>query len=132
MVERGFTLVELCIVLVVMSILSMIAWSQYKNYLVRGRQTEVKITLLSLVQKLEQEQEEQITILLGAHQSPYFQFVASFGIDDSTGFRVWVVQAIPQGVMRGTGGFGIDSRGNSCFTASQDSLCVPQMRESWH
>lgn len=132
MVERGFTLVELCIVLVVMAIISTIAWSQYKNYVVRGRQAEAKITLLSLVQKLEQEREEQVANLLVAHQSPYFQFVASARVDDITGFRVWSVQAVPQGVMRGTGVFGVDSRGNSCFSAYQDTLCVPQMRESWH
>lgn len=132
MVERGFTLVELCIVLVVMAIISTMAWSQYKHYVVRGRQAEAKTTLLSLVQKLELEREERVANLLVAHQSPYFHFVASASVDDITGFRVWLVQAVPRGMMRGTASFGLDSRGNSCFSVAQDTLCVPQMRESWH
>jgi|SRR5699024_579443 len=129
MVERGFTLIELCLALVVLAIISMIAWGQYQDYVVRARQGEAKIQLLGLLHQLERSND--ITLVSSFH-TEHYQFLASRTEDHQTGLGVWLVQALPQASMTGTGGFGLDSRGYSCFTSMQDAACIPQPRESWN
>lgn len=129
MVERGFTLIELCIALVVMAILTAIAWGQYQDHMIRTRQAEVRVQLLSLLHQLERENDATlVTVFHTAH----YQFYASRIEAGSAGLAFWLVQAMPQGAMAGTGGFGVDSRGYSCFAPMQSAPCVPQTRGGWN
>lgn len=52
-VQKGFTLTELMIVVVVLSILTLIAYPSYKTYTRRVRLTEVRTTLLHNAQTME-------------------------------------------------------------------------------
>lgn len=52
-VQKGFTLTELLIAVVILSILTLIAYPSYKTYTRRVRLTEVKSTLLMNAQNLE-------------------------------------------------------------------------------
>lgn len=51
--ERGFTLVELMIVLVVVAILTTVAYPSYSEYVVRSKRTEGKAALLDAAQAVE-------------------------------------------------------------------------------
>lgn len=128
MVARGFTLIELCVALLIIAIISSLAWGQYQGYVMRTRQADVRIQLLALLQQLERSDDLNI---IAHFNSGYYRFSANRTVDRQTGLALWLVQAEPQGAMAGTGGLGLDSRGYSCFLASQDAPCVPQLRERW-
>lgn len=51
--NKGFTLIELTIVLAIISILAAIAYPQYNNYLTRARRIEGQSALLDLANRME-------------------------------------------------------------------------------
>lgn len=51
--RRGFTLIEVCIVLVVVALLSAIAYPSYHGHVARSRRADAKQSLLDLAQRLE-------------------------------------------------------------------------------
>ncbi|WP_421210480.1 type IVa pilus pseudopilin TppA [Aeromonas enteropelogenes] len=53
--ERGFTLIELMIVVVVVAILAAIAYPSYNNYMASAKRAEAKAALLEAAQYLERE-----------------------------------------------------------------------------
>jgi len=135
MVERGITLIELLVALVIMALLTSIGLASYQSYIQRSRQAEAKITLLALLDRLDQydlmmaeEEAERVEAILVEHQSTYFSFTAEKVMDDNTGMSFWRVQALPRASMRGGGSWSVDSRGYSCY-ANHDNGCEPQIRE---
>lgn len=51
---RGFTLVEVMVVLLIMSVLASIAWPGYAGYLAKTRRMEGKVALITAMQQQEQ------------------------------------------------------------------------------
>ena len=51
--ERGVTLIELMIVVVVVGILATIAIPSYRNYVIRVKRTDAKTELMNVAQRLE-------------------------------------------------------------------------------
>ena len=64
--QRGFTLVELMIVVVIVGILSSIAIPSYSNYVKRGKITEATANLAGLRVSMEQYFQDNRTYLNGA------------------------------------------------------------------
>jgi type IV pilus assembly protein PilE len=52
--SRGFTLVEMLVVLLIVAILSSLAWPGYSGYLTKTRRMEGKVALLGALQRQEQ------------------------------------------------------------------------------
>ena len=51
---RGFTLIEVMVVLIIMSVLAGIAWPNYADHVTRTRRMEGKVALISAMQQQEQ------------------------------------------------------------------------------
>lgn len=61
--KKGFTLIELMIVIVIVSILVSIAYPSYRDYVTRGRRSDAKMALLDLASRMERYYSEQNSYL---------------------------------------------------------------------
>ncbi len=77
-IDRGFSLLELLVVLAIVSILSGLAYPSYADYLTRARRMEGKLALIEMMQRQE---------ALYARTNTYAQFAADTPLRD--GFRWW-------------------------------------------
>lgn len=68
--ERGFTLLELMIVVAIIGILVAIAYPSYMNFLVDGRRTDAQEALLGFANALERHKTENMTYTGAATGSP--------------------------------------------------------------
>ena len=59
--QRGFTLIELMVVLVIAAILASVAYPSYQSQVAKGRRADAKQALVELAQKLERFYTERAT-----------------------------------------------------------------------
>ncbi|STX51876.1 Type-IV pilin [Legionella busanensis] len=59
--NRGFTLIELMIVVVIVAILAVIAYPSYQDYITRGRRADGQAALLDLASRMERYYTQQNT-----------------------------------------------------------------------
>lgn len=67
---RGFSLIEVLIVLAVVGILGSLAWPTYAGYIVRTRRTEGQVALIDAMQKQERYHASHNTYLAFAADDP--------------------------------------------------------------
>jgi type IV pilus assembly protein PilE len=79
-VKRGFTLIEMLVVLAVLSVLAALAWPSFAGHMVRTKRTEGQIALIEAMQQQERHR---------LRHNTYAEF--SSGSDDAQaqGFRWW-------------------------------------------
>jgi len=78
--KRGFTLIEMLVVLVIVSILAAVAYPSYSKHLVRTRRTEGQIALIEAMQQQERYYQQHNT---------YAAFSSSGSEGEAQGFRWW-------------------------------------------
>ncbi|MRI33713.1 hypothetical protein EOPP23_12020 [Endozoicomonas sp. OPT23] len=121
---KGFSLIELMIVVAIIAIISAIAIPSYTDYVTRSRRSEAIATLLQIMAQQERNFTEQLTYqtdltLLGYSASPVITDNSYYSITAQTCTgspalpitRCINLLATPQGSQLGDGNITIDSRG---------------------
>jgi type IV pilus assembly protein PilE len=123
---RGFTLIEMMIVLVVISLLSAIAYPSYASQVAKGRRADAKQALVELAQRLERFYSERATFAgatLGGASGIYGTtstggyYTLSIVTQSASGYTI---AATPRGAQTGDacGSFRYDQAGNKTVTSS--------------
>jgi type IV pilus assembly protein PilE len=132
--QRGFTLIELMIVVAVVAILARIAYPSYADYLVRGKLSEAMAQLSAMRIKLEQHFQDNRTYvgacdvnsaapLPSSVDAKYFNYACTL---NATSFTVTATGKQAQGLSDGTNSFiyTIDQSGNRVTTSTKWGTCT--------
>ena len=122
---KGFTLIELMIVVAIIAILAAIAYPSYQNYVQRTKRVEAQTELLAIAQKLSSYKLANGSFFgatlakvygqtnINKSGSATYQLSLSSTTADPT--HSWSLTAIPQGQMTNTGNLTLDSTGKQCW-----------------
>lgn len=134
--RRGFTLVEVMIVVAIVAILSMIAYPSYTEYLRRGQVQEAPATLLAYRSKLEQYYQDNRTYANGgncavptpaAPEAEYFSYACS----TSNGGQAYSATATGIGGAVTGLAYSIDQRNNRSSTCTGCAWNFSGPRSTW-
>jgi len=144
---KGFTLIELMVVVVIVAIFAMIAMPSYQQYIARSYQSQAESEMLKISQRLESYKgkqlsfagyipENQVTGQEGVINLPYgssstdynYQIIivdindTSKSLQDSTAGQGWKMIGMPSqtksSVLRASKSFLMTSRGVNCSTTT--------------
>ena len=134
--SRGFSLMELLIAVLIIGVLAAVAYPNYTAYVERTRIAETKGHMLDLASTLERYRAQNFSYRDATVQGLMPALANSSFYDVSLSVsgnphQSYAIQAVPRGVMTGTGALVLNSRGESCFNKGNDSLCTPSATSSW-
>lgn len=109
--NRGFTLIELMIVIVVISVLAAIAYPSYQEYVRRAKRVDAQGVLLELAQFMERHYTANGTYLTADDKAPVLPFTAAPKDGTNSNYDLsfaakptasgYTLQAVPKGSMAG-------------------------------
>ena len=122
---KGFTLVELMIVILIIGILGAVAYPNYTNYVTQARRNEAITLLLEMMQQQERFFTEELTYTQDFTRLGYTINPGTGTVNSENGFYLmWampcgteplvncvILAAQPQGVQNGDGNITLNSRG---------------------
>ncbi|MDM1344477.1 prepilin-type N-terminal cleavage/methylation domain-containing protein [Acinetobacter pseudolwoffii] len=134
---KGFTLIELMIVVTILGILAAVAYPSYQNHLVKTKRVEAQSELLLISQNLAKYKATNgsfknatLSGLYGSNTipkggTPLYDLTLS--VTPST----WILRASPKNdsSQKSNGLVVIDSSGNKCWT--KGSSCTPSPTSNW-
>lgn len=130
---KGFTLMEILIVVVIVSILMTIAYPSYVGYMERTRRLETQANMLDLASALETYRSQNLSYQ-GANVATLAPSLATndfFSVTLSpnplpAGAQDYEVIAMPRSgkMMSGTGAMKLNSNGESCWDETNDADCT--------
>lgn len=135
---KGFTLIELIVVIVIVGILSAIALPAYTNYVVRGKRVDVQARLMQIATNLERYKSQQLSYA-GATMAIVNGGATTYPSSGAADYNLtltltppapasptgWTLLATPVtgGRQVGDGALKIDSQGRRCWNPASDTDC---------
>lgn len=147
--NKGFTLIEMMIVVAIIAILAAISYPSYQNYVRKTKRLEAQSMLIDIANKLQRYKvvnatfrPNNVAITLEAvgykvnssgtlsipdGANPTYRI----SLQDVTDNR-WLLVAMTENAQRGDGSLGLDQNGHRCWSKGSDlAKCVPNSTTSW-
>lgn len=131
--QRGFTLIELMIVVVIVAILAMIAYPSYAEQVRDGRRSEYQGKLMDLATSLEgfrarnfKYTDDLAKVGAGLVGDKYYTVAITTANDDQS----YQITATPKGAMDGDGVLMLNGEGQTCYV--EGSTCTLGTSPGWH
>lgn len=143
--SKGFTLVELMIVVVIVAILASIGVPSYQSYVVRNNRVDMQTHLLQLASNIERFKSQQLSytgLTLAMVNNNLAVFPASGAAKYNLSLTLtpnnaaptgWVLLAQPTGSQQGgDGAMRIDNLGRRCWNPANDATCdLTDAAQAW-
>lgn len=146
--QKGFTLIELMIVVAIIGIISAIAYPSYQNYVKKTKRVEVQAELLSIANHLQRYKVANFTFspndkavtleMLGypVDKSGQYSFppnqTATYAISlNDVTENGWRMNAKPLNGQLGDGYLGLNHNGLRCWNKSDVIWCQPNRANGW-
>jgi type IV pilus assembly protein PilE len=123
--QKGFSLIEILIVVVIVTLLASIAWPAYQDNVLRSRRAEAKSQLLDLAQCMERFNTSNLTYVNGPVRCPPPN-ADSYAINYAAVTRsTFTLVAAPQGnqTSDACGQLGVDQTGAKTHQGSAADRC---------
>lgn len=139
MKTKGFTLIELMIVVVIIGILAAIAYPSYTQYVQRTKRVEAQTIMQEISHKLiaykvanGTYKDVDISTIYGnkipssgaTNYTLEIKNIDELAFDKSTKLATWKLIATPTGAMVGTGKLTLDSSGKQCWEKTSGSCAA--------
>lgn len=145
--NKGFTLMEIMVVVTIMAILIAIAVPSYRQYVTKGNRTGMQAELMQIASALERYKALQMTYT-NATLEPGAGSVygATVYPKDATGSKVlynlsfsvapsttWEIRAVPNssGPQKGNGALALNSAGQTCWSETGAATCAYGTDKAW-
>ncbi|MDF1780967.1 MAG: type IV pilin protein [Alcanivoracaceae bacterium] len=126
--QKGVTLIELMIVVVIVAILAGVAWPGYTRHLQKSHRTEMQASLTSFAITMETWKSQNFSYRNAtvAALDPTLAANKHYNVNLTltNNDQAYNITVTPKtGQMSGTGALALDSQGRSCYNKSNDTAC---------
>ena len=134
--NKGFTLIELMIVVAIIAILAAIAYPSYIQYKVRTNRADVQTEMMGIAQRLQSyyvinHNYTSAKLDNGTLTKDYPASGAAYRITLAPAGQIWTLTAEPRGTTQvGNGSLVLDSQGRKCWTKGASS-CTLSATSNW-